>query len=167
MSILDELGKSEANSVKTTVDNLSMPEDFDCDISITLQLFNSAAFKDCKSDEDASHITESNRNVKKSCCKDNYTNELMVHYKVDRLLLFKLLPKRNKKNLLKLVDSISQCITINGDSDSFAIVKVFDGNFISNKPTCIYDDFVTPGNTIDISKIYDVLKIITNKMTKI
>lgn len=57
-----------------------------------------------------------------------------------------------------LVDALCKCAIIKGDSNSFAIIKFYRGNYWSGEATFIYEDFVTPGFTIDAIKFERFIK---------
>lgn len=169
MSILDDIDPYDI-VVKPMTDGSPEPEDVDCDLSITIELRNSATF-DCKLRESVL-IIEANRSVDDVNGYNNIkskadSNDDDKKEKIKDRVIFLKMSSVYISNLHKLVRAISQCITIKGGPDSFAIIKYFNGNFLSQKTTCLYEDFVTPGNTIDISRLDSLLKVITNKRTKI
>lgn len=86
----------------------------------------------------------------------------------ENLNIFITIPSRTKSvRFHLLINAIYQSVRIKGDDNSFAIIKYFNGNFLSQETTCLYEDFIIPGNTIDISRLDSLLKGFTNKRTKI
>lgn len=173
MCNIDDLFVFNKVDVTSTVDGSPKPEDIDCDLSITIKLHTSETseiFDLCKSSEDVKCVVETFLSGNNECnCFD--ISEIgskmsdMIEESFDRIILLSIPSKIEQ--FRKLVRAISQCTAIKGGPDSFAIIKYFNGNFLSQETTCLYEDFVTPGNTIYISKLDNLLKVITNKRTKI
>lgn len=57
-----------------------------------------------------------------------------------------------------LARAIFYGVRIEGGSDSFAIIKSYRGNCMSREATFIYEDYVTPGYTIDTLKFERFIK---------
>lgn len=162
MCILDNLEKSK---IDAGVLGLTKAEEISCDMSIIIRLHNSAKFYLCKSNEDDGPIyyIDDNCSWNNIERKANSNNENEKQF--DRLILLSNSPTIN--TLLRLKNMISVFTSIKGNHDSFATIGYCKGNYLKNETDISCDDFVTPGNTIDIQKLYEVLRIITNKKTNI
>lgn len=57
-----------------------------------------------------------------------------------------------------LACAICYSVRINGGEDSFAIVKFYKGNCMTEGAVLVYEDFVTPGYTLDLIKLERFIK---------
>jgi len=64
----------------------------------------------------------------------------------------------NPFHCYSMARAISYCVSIEGGSDSFAIIKFYRRNYLSGETTFIYEDYVTPGYTIDTLKLERFIK---------
>ena len=62
----------------------------------------------------------------------------------------------------RLIYALCQCIRIKGNADSFAIIKIYKGNNITEGDKPLYEDYVTPGNTLDILKLEEFISEVMN-----
>lgn len=134
----------QVNIYEESSDDSTMLKAYDCDVSIMITPPELAQFKLRKSKEDTSHIIlGADRDVDTVDCCDMLDNQ--------RAILLKFSRKRHRL-IRQLVHAISQCTAIKGKDDSFAVLKVYKGNCLKAEELFVYEDFVTPHNTLDIPK---------------
>lgn len=75
-----------------------------------------------------------------------------------QIVYFKLGFKKEPLLWHRLIKCLCQHIKINGNSDSFAIIKFYRGNCMSGEATFIYEDYVTPGYSMDTFKLERFIK---------
>jgi len=79
-------------------------------------------------------------------CEFNKNGNLCISIKISPDITY------NQYQYYVIVETICQCLYIEGGDDSYAIVKFYKGNNLSECALPVYEDFITPGYTIDISK---------------
>jgi hypothetical protein len=119
--------------------------DPNCGLSICLKLFNNAEL-----------TTYSALRLGKLIC--NYD----VHKK-DNIIKLKFKKKIIVHLLHDLKKSILPYLGIKGDEQSFAIIKFYNCDYLMDNVKPFYEDFETPGNTIDIPKLLFSLKCMHNQ----
>lgn len=102
---------------------------------------------------------ELNRRIEFVCRNELFSCDLTSKGKC---IFFK--SKSGKKSLHYhlLANALCKCAKIKGDCDSFAIVKFYKRNCLSDGVKPIYEDFVTPEYSMDIAKLESFLKEIVN-----
>jgi len=134
----------QVNIHEELLDDSTEPKDIVCDVSIIITLYELAQFKLRKSKKDTSHIIlGADRDVDTVDCCDVSDNQ--------RAILIKFSRERHRL-VRQLAHAISECTAIKGKDDSFAILKVYKGNCMKTEEQFVYEDFVTPHNTLDIPK---------------
>lgn len=115
-----------------------VPNDFVCDVSMKID-FKNATLTHEKIILKALEMMP----VLESCTTDKDSEKGIMY------LLLKLQFGIRKRAYRRLTPVILQCLTIDGDSDSYAIISFYKGNCLSNNSSKIYEDFVTPQHTIN------------------
>ena len=138
MAFLDDYIEPMITEMVVVNENDEVPNDYVCDFSMKIELKNATL--------------KHEKNILKALvmmpvikgCSMRKDSDIRIKY-----LFLKLQLGIRKRAYRRLTQTILQCLTIDGDSDSFAIVSFFKGNCMSESTSKIYEDFVTPTYTID------------------
>ena len=147
MCTLDDIEPNEF--LLPQVEVKETPLDYVCDFSIKIKL----------------HAVESplkydfSKRLECVCCINSFQYDINVN---DNVLFIELLDLKSYFRYNYLVNSLCHRIRIKGDCDSFAIVKFYKGNCLTEGAKPIYEDYVTPEYSMDIAKLESFLKEIVN-----
>ena len=115
------------------------PTTIECDFSMCIELCaTESAFEE-----------DLNKKIRRLCMMTN------CQYRFDskvKTIFLKLQQDKTFLYLHRMIKTICLLTRLRGNADSFAIVKFYKGNCMYQKVALVYEDFITPGYTIDISK---------------
>lgn len=123
-----------------TVDENDNLLDFDCNMSIMIELHNATL----RFEKSLLIILEKVPVI--DSCVGNKKNK-------DIYILIKTFSPKSKKIYRKLTQAILRCITIDGNEESFAVIRLYKGNCMSESAIPFYKDFVTPKYNLDSYKL--------------